>query len=72
MGEFQFISWGIHMAMLVFFSFGIGIILKEWKGTSAETLKTLSFGLLVLIGSFGLITYGSTLGQESSQSAGSH
>ena len=34
MGNFGFISWGIHMAMLVFFSFGVGLIFREWHNCS--------------------------------------
>ena len=64
MGDFQFISWGIHMAMLVFFSFGIGFILREWKGVCGKTTKTLFAGLFVLLASFALITYGSFAGQS--------
>ena len=64
MGEFQFISWGIHMAMLIFFSFGIGLLFREWQGVCKKTLRTLFVGLLVLLASFGLITCGSYFGQQ--------
>lgn len=64
MGNYGFISWGIHMAMLVFFSFVIGIILKEWNGLSGKTIRTLALGLLLLAGSFVLITLGSYQGQQ--------
>lgn len=66
MGEFKFISWGIHMAMLIFFSFGIGLIFREWKGVGRKTRLALSLGLIVLLGSFALITYGSFAGQKAS------
>jgi L-rhamnose-H+ transport protein len=69
MGEFGFISWGVHMAMLVFFSFGIGLILKEWKNVCKKTSNTLLLGLLILLGSFTLITYGSYVGQQNGQAA---
>lgn len=64
MGNYGFISWGVHMAMLVFFSFIIGILLKEWKGLSAKTMRTLTIGLIILVGSFGLIILGSYQGQQ--------
>lgn len=70
MGDFKFISWGIHMAMLVFFSFGVGLVFKEWNGCSRKTLTVLITGLLVLIGSFGLITYGSWIGETVVDSSG--
>lgn len=59
MGHFEFISWGIHMAMLIFFSFGIGYLLKEWVGLRQKTLLILYIGLIFLLVSFGIITYGS-------------
>ena len=62
MGDFEFISWGIHMSMLIFFSFGVGFLLKEWQGLSSRTLNTLYLGLFILLLSFCLITYGSWLG----------
>lgn len=63
MGDFRFISWGIHMAMLVFFSFGVGLIFREWNNCTRRTHAVLAIGLLVLVTSFGLITYGSWVGE---------
>lgn len=71
MGDYQFISWGVHMAMLIFFSFGIGLILKEWKELSSKTISALFFGLLILLTSFGLITYGSYIGEQSAKTSDS-
>lgn len=62
MGDFEFISWGIHMAMLIFFSFGVGFLLKEWQGLNRNTLNTLYLGLSILLLSFIFISYGSWLG----------
>ena len=64
MGDLKFISWGIHMAMLIFFSFGIGLILKEWKGLSGKTIGTLIVGLVILLISFGMITYAGALAEQ--------
>ncbi len=72
MGAFKFISWGIHMSMLIFFSFGIGLILKEWSGLSKKVTNTLLVGLAVLLGAFGLITYGSYIGENSGTEATSN
>lgn len=63
MGEFKFVSWGIHMAMLIFFSFGVGLIFREWNACTRKTLAVLLIGLMVLIGSFGLVTYGAAVGE---------
>lgn len=67
MGDFMFISWGIHMAMLVFFSFGVGLIFKEWNACNRKTIGVLLVGLLVLVSSFGLITYGSYIGESATE-----
>lgn len=69
MGDFKFVSWGIHMAMLVFFSFGVGLTLKEWNRCRRPTLAILAVGLLVLIASFSLITFGSWLGEHAAHAA---
>lgn len=62
MGNFSFMSWGIHMTMLVFFSFGIGYVFREWRNLSAVTTATLYGGLVTLLVSFAVITYGSWVG----------
>jgi len=64
MGEFGFISWGIHMAMLVFFSFGVGLVFREWHACNRKTIGVLVVGMLILISSFALITYGSWIGEQ--------
>lgn len=70
MGGYGFISWGVHMAMLIFFSILIGIIFREWQGCRRKTLTRLGLGLLILICSFSVISFGSWKGdQEVRQSA---
>lgn len=44
-------SWSILMSLNVTFSNVWGILLKEWKGCSAQTIGTLILGLTVLIAS---------------------
>lgn len=63
MGKFQFISWVLHMSMLIFFSYIVGVVMKEWKNVSKKTFVILYVALTVLIISFVVITYGSTFGQ---------
>ncbi|WP_018969783.1 L-rhamnose/proton symporter RhaT [Rubritalea marina] len=70
MGDAKFISWGIHMAMLIFFSFGIGLILKEWKGLSLKTITVLIVGLCILVTSFACITYGGLVAQQAAEASG--
>lgn len=62
MGTFSvFASWPIHMAFVIIFSNMWGIILHEWRGTSARTRLLLVAGLLILVGSTVLSAYGSHL-----------
>ena len=68
MGNFQFASWVIHMSMLIFFSYVIGVILREWKSVSRRTYITLVIALLTLIISFVITTYGSVIGEQMIQS----
>lgn len=70
MGNFGFISWGIHMAMLVFFSFGVGLLFREWHDCTRKTHAVLALGLAVLVTSFSLITYGSWIGEKAAAKAG--
>jgi len=63
MGSFEFASWVLHMSMLIFFSYIIGVIMKEWKSVDRKTYITLIVALLVLVGSFILISYGSYIGE---------
>jgi L-rhamnose-H+ transport protein len=64
MGNFKFISWGIHMAMLVFFSFIVGLIFREWQNCRRQTIAVLIAGLLIMVASFALTTYGSIAGES--------
>mgnify|MGYP003636755821 CR=1 FL=1 len=59
MGEFQFASWVLHMSMLIFFSYIVGVIMKEWNNVKKETYAILIVGLVVLIISFCVTSYGS-------------
>lgn len=62
MGNFMFASWVIHMSMLIFFSYIVGLIMKEWRSVSRGTYITLIIALLTLIISFVVMTYGSVQG----------
>ena len=70
MGNFKFISWGIHMAMLMFFSFAVGLVFREWQNCKRQTIIVLLAGLLTMVGSFGLITYGSLVGEREAAKTG--
>jgi len=64
MGNFQFASWVLHMSMLIFFSYIVGVLMKEWKSVKPGTNLVLIIGLLTLIASFCITSYGSYLGEH--------
>jgi L-rhamnose-H+ transport protein len=64
MGNFQFASWVLHMSMLIFFSYIVGVLMKEWKSVKTGTYVTLIAGLIILIASFCITSYGSYIGEQ--------
>ena len=70
MGNFQFVSWVLHMSMLIFFSYIVGLIMKEWKRVQQKTYVILIIGLFTLIVSFCIISYGSYIGEQMINSGG--
>lgn len=59
MGDFQFASWVIHMSMLIFFSFLVGVVMKEWRNVSRNTFVLLIGALVLLCLAFVVMTVGS-------------
>lgn len=59
MGNFMAASWVIHMSMLIFFSYIVGIILKEWRQLKKSIILVLIAGLLILLTSFIIMSIGS-------------
>jgi len=49
MGDRSYIGWAVLMASMILFSTLLGILLGEWKGTSARTRTRLAAGLVLLI-----------------------
>jgi L-rhamnose-H+ transport protein len=64
MGSFQFASWVLHMSMLIFFSYIVGVIMKEWTMVRKGTYLTLIVALVTLVLSFIITAYGSVLGEN--------
>jgi len=64
MGSFQFASWVLHMSMLIFFSFGVGVIMKEWSTVRRSTYGLLVVALVSLVVSFVITSYGSYYGEQ--------
>jgi L-rhamnose-H+ transport protein len=69
MGNFQFASWVLHMSMLIFFSYIVGVLMKEWKNVRPTTYIVLVVGLVTLIASFCITSYGSYIGEQIMNSA---
>jgi L-rhamnose-H+ transport protein len=63
MGKYDFTSWSIHMAAVIFFSNLCGILAKEWFGVKAKTIRLVYIGMFVLIVSTIIIGYGNSLVQ---------
>jgi L-rhamnose-H+ transport protein len=59
--KFEFASWSLHMASIIFFSNLWGVYFKEWKGVSKKTKATLYTGLAVIIISFIIIGAGGNI-----------
>ncbi len=64
MGAYKFSSWTLHMASIIIFSTLWGIGLHEWKGAGRRTLRLLTLGLILLIGSTVIVGYGNYIGSS--------
>jgi len=61
MGEYEFASWSIHFAFVIFFSNMWGLLTREWVGVSKYTMRLIYSGLLILVISACIIGYGNFL-----------
>ncbi|MDD2600203.1 MAG: L-rhamnose/proton symporter RhaT [Kiritimatiellae bacterium] len=59
--ELAYISFAIVMGSAIFFSSLVGVFTGEWKGVGSKTKGLLSTGVVVLLLSFGIISYGNKL-----------
>ena len=64
MGSFRFASWVLHMSMLIFFSYGVGVFMKEWSSVRRSTYGMLVVALVLLVVSFVITSYGSYYGEQ--------
>jgi len=62
MGKFEFSSWTLHMASIMVFGTGWGLILGEWKGSGVRTHALNAAGLMILVTSTVVVGYGNYLG----------
>lgn len=60
MGNYQYISWVLHMSMLIFFSYIVGLIMKEWKSVKPSTYRILLTALITLFLASVIISVGTT------------
>lgn len=54
-------SWIIHMAFIILVANVWGLVLKEWKGVSKRTLRTVVLGILIIILAIAFVGYGNGL-----------
>jgi L-rhamnose-H+ transport protein len=54
-------SWILHMAFIILISNMWGLVLKEWKGVSNRTKKTIAIGIATIIASVMIVGYGNSL-----------
>ena len=59
MGDLKYIGFAVVMGSSIFFSSLLGLLMGEWKGTGAKTKGCLALGIIVLLVSFCVISYGS-------------
>ena len=67
MGDQSYVGWAVLMASSIMFSGVLGLMLGEWKGTSAKTRGLLTCGLVVLLGSAVIAGYSGRLGQQTAK-----
>jgi L-rhamnose-H+ transport protein len=63
MGDYKFISWAIHMIMLILFSIIVGVVLREWRGSRPATKTAVGFAFVVLACAVLFLTYGNHLAE---------
>jgi L-rhamnose-H+ transport protein len=54
-------SWILHMAFIILVANSWGLVLKEWKGVSKATFRTIVVGILTIILSVLIVGYGNSL-----------
>ena len=59
--DLAYISFAIVMGSAIFFSSLVGVVTGEWKGVGAKTKRLLTCGVLVLLLSFCIISYGNKI-----------
>ena len=64
MGEYDFTSWAMQLALLILVSNLYGKIFREWVGASKLPRKIVHIGMIIIIIATLIITYGNYLGEK--------
>lgn len=67
MGDMAYIGFAIVMGSSIFFSSLVGILLGEWRGVGTRTKTLLGLGIVTLLVSFCVISYGNKLKEQASR-----
>lgn len=59
--DIAYISFAVVIGASIFFSSLVGILLGEWKGVGTKTKALLGLGIIVLLASFCVMSYGNKL-----------
>ena len=60
----KYISFAVVMGSAIFFSTLLGVLMGEWKGTGSKTKGCLALGVLVLLASFCVMSYGGKVSSD--------
>ncbi|MCC5833854.1 MAG: L-rhamnose/proton symporter RhaT [Opitutales bacterium] len=61
MGQYDFVSWTLHMSFIIVMSNLWALYLKEWAGSSRRALRTVKLGIALILLSIVVIGYGSSI-----------
>ncbi len=62
--KFNFVSWAIHMSLLILFSNIYGKVFREWESASRWPKRVVHFGMAIIVVATIIITYGNYLGEH--------
>ena len=54
-------SWILHTAFIILIANIWGLMLREWKGVSRKTLRTVILGIMIIVLSVFIVGYGNSL-----------
>jgi len=69
LGSLKYISFALVMGCAILFSTILGVFMHEWKGTGTKTRTCLALGIVTLVVSFCVMSYGGKLKDAAKTSA---